>query len=207
MVTPSGTSFVPTATCSGMPGTWIMVPGLKLADGLTASALQIAEAKQDMPLNTMRRTPASAATRRVNTRKKSETSASDEDGSDARNSANGPRRSPVACMNVRCNNGHERASVDSTTYSGSGRNDRNRSTTRPTDAGRRLRAKATLPGVVTRVMRSLPCCAESAVAKWSSGSMWPFTMKGKMTTWSRPDLDTGMPLPGPFVPLWDVGEP
>jgi hypothetical protein len=32
-------------------------------------------------------------------------------------------------------------------------------------------------------------------------------MKGKMTTWLRPDLDTGTPLPGPFVPWWDVGEP
>ncbi|KAG8064475.1 hypothetical protein GUJ93_ZPchr0004g38132 [Zizania palustris] len=59
-------------------------------------------------------------------------------------------------------------------------------TTTRTDAGRPRRAKARFPGVVRSVTHMSLWCAASAAAKSRSGIMWPFAMKGKTTTWSRP---------------------
>jgi predicted amidohydrolase YtcJ len=70
------------------------------------AALQMAEVKQDMPLNTTCGTPASAATRRVNPRKKSETSVSGWDGSDGMYVAKGSHRSAVAWRNARWSDGN-----------------------------------------------------------------------------------------------------
>jgi hypothetical protein len=186
-----GMSSVMISTPSGMPGTWNRAPGSTRAGRLIMTALHTALEKQDVPWNTTRGTSASTATRCVNPRKKSETSTFGGDGRDATNSAKGSRRRAVARRNAGNMDGDGRAPVDSTPV-GSGGYDGNGSSMRSTDAGRRLHAKVRLAGVMSRLTGRLLWCTERAVAKWSNGSVSPFAMNGKITTWSLPD--SGLPL-------------
>jgi hypothetical protein len=91
-------------------------------------------------------------------------------------------------------------SVDSTP-DGNGGSEGNGRTARFTEAGSRMRAKARLAGVTTTVMRRFFWCTESAVAKGSSGRVWPFAMIGNKMMWSRPDW-----LLPPFAPWLGVAQ-
>jgi hypothetical protein len=126
-------------------------------------ALQMAEAKQDMSLNTERGMSASAVTRRVNPRKKSEMSVSGRGWSDARYAVKGSRRSVVAWRNARWSDGQGTMSVDSMT-AGNGGSEGNVSSIRST--GRRLQTKSVLLGVrgvigCSGSIRSLDDCASA----------------------------------------------